>query len=428
MNTERESALVLYYKRENRYSLNALLGAIEIGGWDEKVEIWTPSEESALIKTTNSLVRRGKSTIIGLSFSTPQLWEMEKLVQTLRSECGEDPLYIAGGPHPTGDPIGALQMGFDLIVRGEGEETLLELLEVASKNGEYAGVKGIGFFETDEEYQFTGKREPIDLNAYPPFPVKNPRFGPIEITRGCPYVCYFCQTPQLFGATVHHRDVDVICQYADIMAKNERNDMRFITPNAFSYGSLDGREVNIAAIHKLLHSMREVLGSDGRIFFGSFPSEVRPEHVNKETVRLVVEYADNDNLVIGGQSGSQRILDLCHRGHTVEDIYNAVELILKSGLKANVDFIFGLPGETQQDVDLTLKTIEDLVTMGARIHAHTFTPLPQTPYWKEPGGRISAATRKVIGSLTGKGAFYGDWEEQEVLAAKIEKYVKRTAR
>ena len=69
--------------------------------------------------------------------------------------------------------------------------------------------------------------------------------------------------------------------------------------------------------------------------------------MTKETLGLVLKYAANDNITMGAQSGSQKILDSCRRGHTIKDIYKAVELTLASNLKVNVDFIFGLPDETR---------------------------------------------------------------------------------
>ncbi|GAG01178.1 unnamed protein product, partial [marine sediment metagenome] len=266
--------------------------------------------------------------------------------------------------------------------------------------------------------------EPVDLNRYPPFPLDIPRFGPIEITRGCPYVCYYCQTPQLAGALVRHRRVEAVSEYVDAMARTGRTDIRFITPNALSYGSEDGKRLNPSAIERLLLSIRSTIGRDGRIFFGSFPSEVRPEHVTEETIGLITEYCNNDNLVIGAQSGSQRMLDSIHRGHTVDDVYRAAHLIQSAGLQANVDFIFGLPGEREEDVSMSIRTIEDLSRIGARAHAHTFMPLPQTPFWECPTGHIDAKTQETLRSLTGRGVVYGDWEKQITLAKRIENYVR----
>ena len=61
--------------------------------------------------------------------------------------------------------------------------------------------------------------------------------------------------------------------------------------------------------------------------------------MTNDTLELVKNYASNDNIVIGAQSGSQRVLNLCNRGHTVEEIFRAVQLTLDFNLQANVDWL-----------------------------------------------------------------------------------------
>jgi len=123
------------------------------------------------------------------------------------------------------------------------------------------------------------------------------------------------------------------------------------------------------------------LVTDGKenTFFGSFPSEVRPGSVSKEGMALVTKYCANDNIVIGAQSGSPRMLQLIHRGHTVEEVFESAEIIVAAGLKCIVDFIFGLPEETSEDRELTVAAIRRLTKMGATINSHFFYPLPGTP-------------------------------------------------
>jgi radical SAM superfamily enzyme YgiQ (UPF0313 family) len=196
-----------------------------------------------------------------------------------------------------------------------------------------------------------------------------------------------------------------------------RDDIRFVSPNAFSYGSVDGRTVNLAALEELFRSTREIIGPGGRLFVGSFPSEVRPEQVTPETLALLQRYTANDNIVIGAQSGSQPILDACRRGHTVDDILRAVRMTLKAGFKAYVDFIFGLPGETEDDVRCTLDMITMLAGLGAQIHAHTFMPLPQTAFAAQPPGRVSRTARSLLHRLTFAGSVFGGWQQQERIAA-----------
>ncbi|MEO0290875.1 MAG: TIGR04013 family B12-binding domain/radical SAM domain-containing protein [candidate division WOR-3 bacterium] len=416
-------AFVIYYNKNNKYSFNALLGAIETEESLNNIKIYFIKNKKNFITEIEHIIKEHKKVIIGVSFFTTQLWDINKIVKTLREKFGKKILLISGGPHPTGDPEGTLKMGFDIVVRGEGEETIIELLKKIFNDEDFKTVKGITFFDDNGVMKFTGKREQVDLNKYHPFAIKYEKFGPIEITRGCPFACYFCQTPRIFGARIRHRKIENICKYVEYMKNKNLLDIRFITPDAFSYGSNDGKKINLLELEELLKNVKKIIKPEGRIFFGTFPSEVRPEHVNEETIELILKYADNDNITIGAQSGSQRILDLCNRGHKVEDVYNAVKITLKAGLKANVDFIFGLPGETEEDINLTIKVIEDLTKMGAYIHTHAFIPLPQTPFAKSPPKGVNEKTKKIIGKISSKGFAFGSWQKQEKIAFKIYQYL-----
>ncbi|MCY3024659.1 MAG: TIGR04013 family B12-binding domain/radical SAM domain-containing protein, partial [Planctomycetota bacterium] len=233
---------------------------------------------------------------------------------------------------------------------------------------------------------------------------------------GCNFACAFCQTSHLLGARPRHRSVEQLVKHVETMRRNGLRDVRLLSPDAFSYGSPDGKQLNLAALDALLAGLRRVLGQDGRLFVGSFPSEARPEHVTAETLGLVRRYANNDKIVIGAQSGSERTLELCHRGHNVDDVLSAVTLTLKAGLQANVDFILGLPGETDDDMDRTAAAIEKLAAMGARIHAHYFMPLPQTGFAGRRPSRLSRRLEKTVNRLVGRGHVYGEWQAQEKVA------------
>lgn len=421
---QRRIAFVAFYQKQNIYSFNALIGAIETEELLNDIKIHFIRGYDNLIDDLNKIINSNDRVIVGISFFTTQLWEIKDLIKDLRRKYSKKVFLIAGGPHPTGDPSGTLKLGFDLVVVGEGEEIIIEIIKKIKNDEDIFKIRGISFCNNSDNYIYTGKRQPIDLDKYPPLPMKNIRFGAIEITRGCPYVCYFCQTPYLSGTNPRHRSIESICNTVKFMKKHNKTDIRFISPNAFSYGSIDGKTLNLTKLEDLLTQISHIIKPNGRLFLGSFPSEVRPEHVNKETVGLVLKYATNDNIVIGAQSGSQKILDLCNRGHTVEDVYKAVKLTIKSNLKANVDFIFGLPDETEEDIDLTIKVIKDLSDMGAKIHTHTFMPLPQTLFAKKPFQRINKRIIKLITELNFKGLAYGEWKKQEKMAIKITKYLK----
>ena len=421
---ENNIAFVVFYQKDNIYSFNALVGAIENEERLSDIKIYFLRGEFNLIRSLNKILLIHKKVILGISFFTTQIWETSELIKKLRKQYERDLFIIGGGPHPSGDPLGSLKMGFDLVVIGEGEETIIDFFLKFKEGKEIHLIKGIGYIDNESNYIFTGKREPINLDNYPPLPVKNPKFGAIEITRGCPYMCYFCQTSFLFGTQPRHRSIGSICQALEFMKEYKKTDIRFITPNAFSYGSFDGKKLNLPKLEELLKQTKNVIGSSGRIFLGSFPSEVRPEHVTKESIELIKKYASNDNIVIGAQSGSDEVLKSCHRGHTIKDVINAVRLTINSGLKVNVDFIFGLPHESDKDVNLSLAFIKELSSMGAKIHAHTFMPLPNTPYSNIPVKKLTNQFKKQIRVLNSRGVLYGNWRQQEKLATKISSYLK----
>jgi radical SAM superfamily enzyme YgiQ (UPF0313 family) len=155
-----------------------------------------------------------------------------------------------------------------------------------------------------------------------------------------------------------------------------------------------------------------------RVYFGTFPSEVGPETVTPEAVDLVRRYCGNDNLIFGAQTGSDRLLRALRRNHTVADTTRAAEIIVAGGLKPIVDLIFGLPGEEAEDVAATLRLMENLVTMGAVLHTHTFMPLPGTPLENAPPGRVDPALHPFLDRLASQGHQIGQWRKQEQIAQR----------
>jgi radical SAM superfamily enzyme YgiQ (UPF0313 family) len=193
-------------------------------------------------------------------------------------------------------------------------------------------------------------------------------------------------------------------------------DVRFITPNAFAWGSAGAGRPDPARLEELLAAAREALPRPGRIFFGSFPSEVRPESVTPETVALVRRFAANTMLVIGAQSGSPAQLEALGRGHTVEDVRSAVHHALAGGLVPYVDLIFGLPGEREEDRGQSVALARELAAAGAVIHVHPFMPLPGTPWAGAPARPLDPAVRRLVSELAARGALHGDWRRKEAEA------------
>jgi len=416
--SHKKARLLINYKATSTYALNVILGALECARDSNQIDISLVPRASDLGEAIRESLREFERVLVAWSFYSPEFAQMSLELRKVKALVS-DPrlLHIAGGVHATAQPEQTLRAGFDIVAIGEGEKTIAELAPRLVTGEDLTQSRGIGYL-ADGRFTSNGTGELIDLDDFPPYAPQHKRFNPIEITRGCIYACRFCQTPFMFKARFRHRTIKNICHYVQTMKDHGLTEVRFITPTSLSYGSTD-ESVNMAAVEELLSSVRSIIGSNGRIFFGTFPSEVRPEHVTPGALLTLKKYVNNDNLVIGGQSGSLRVLDSSHRGHDVDCIVDAVGYSLAAGFLPNVDFIFGLPGETPEDIRASLDLAERLAGMGARIHGHTFMPLPGTPFQLAPPGAIPGWAMHRLKRLESRGRLYGQWKQQVSIAKSL---------
>ena len=139
----------------------------------------------------------------------------------------------------------------------------------------------------------------------------------------------------------------------------------------------------------------------------------------RAALRILEKYVDNDQLVIGGQSGSDRVLRATHRGHSVEEVRRAVHACIEAGFVPDVDFLLGLPGETPEDRALSIAFARELVEVGARIHSHAFMPLPGTPLASAAPEPIEEPARVALEQLESRGALHGQWRAQQRVAQDL---------
>ncbi len=411
-------ALVLNCRKTGAHALKVLAGALEIDPVTDALPLHFAKSLSQALAVTRAALEHSAQVVVAWSFYSPDFRAIAAELAAFKRGLADPRLvHLAGGVHATAEPEQTLAAGFDYAALGEGEHVLIDFSKALAAGGEARAVRGIAY-RADGEVVRNGRGALAELDAFPPFAVKHRRFGPIEITRGCIYGCKFCATPFMNKARFRHRSIANVCHYAAIMKANGLRDYRFITPTALSYGS-DDEAVHLDALEELLASVRAVIGPKARLYFGTFPSELRPEHVTPEALALLKRYVDNDNIIIGGQSGSEDILRSSRRGHDVEAIERAVRYAREAGFSVNVDFLFGLPGETERDVGASLWLAQKLTDLGARIHAHTFMPLPGTPYRYADPGRIAPEVIAALDRLSSERRLYGQWRRQIRLAAEI---------
>ena len=413
------SGIFLHGGPSGRHSITALMGALEERGLDSEPLAAYASGAFSITGEMRSFIRTKERCAVGISFMTHEKKEAASFVRALRKEFGQDLFLFCGGPHPTGAPGETLEMGFDMVVRGDGEAPVISIARALRERKEISGIPGSCVLEGGKICALP----PLDcsLDTFAPYAPGHSLYNALEITRGCFHNCAYCQTPSLFQGRVRHRSLERIIEALTlyIRQRNRPANVRFITPSAFSYGAETAGEVRFDAVEELLRETRKILRKEDRLGFGYFPSELRPEQATEEAFELILRWADNRRLVIGAQTGNApRLASLC-RGHTLEDVLRAVRLGVKKGFRMDVDFIFGFPGETDNEFRDTLAFMEEAGGAGAAIHAHYFMPLPGTPLGKERPAPLTGEKREAIKKIMARFPFYGNWERQAKVSESL---------
>ena len=413
-------AIVAMHARSGLVGLNVVTAALDADARTSGLDIQFVKDAPSMIDALRAAEAEGRRALALWSFYSPDFRAAAKdLAEVKAATSTARVLHLAGGVHATAEPLATLQSGFDLVAIGEGEHTMVEIVHALRTGGDPRDLPGTAHLDPESGRLVShGPGERFPLDTYPPFNARYRKWNALEITRGCVYACSFCQTPYMFKARFRHRSIGDVRHHIDRMREHGSRFVRFLTPTSLSYGSPDTTP-DLDAVDALLASVREGAGADAKIYFGTFPSEIRPEHVTPRALEILARWCDNRTIVIGGQSGSDRILEQTRRGHSVDDVVRAVELSVKAGFRPDVDFLLGLPDEEEEDRVASMRLAERLVAMGARIHSHAFMPLPGTPLRDAVPSPIEPETMLAMARLESKGKAYGQWGRQVVTAEDL---------
>lgn len=313
--------------------------------------------------------------VVGTSSVTMNFPVAARILQTVKEY---DPriITVMGGPHASFDVLNTLKNypGIDMVVIGEGEATIAELMAAQFKKAHLPHINGIAFRNGDD-VTFTPPRELIfDLSTLP-LPARHllplSRYQalgfPISIItgRGCPYQCIFCQGRRMVGSKLRHRPAQlVVDEIEDIL----------------SYG-ID--RINVAddlfVSHKgKVRAVCEEIARRGLKF--SWSAFARVNTVDKETLQLMKD-AGCDAISFGVESGNQEMLDRIKKNITLDQVRRAVEMCQEVGLTVHCSFIAGLPGESPETLEETRRFAESLGKIDYGFHL--LAPFPGTTVREE---------------------------------------------
>lgn len=310
--------------------------------------------------------------ISAMSLYYPRAVETARTIKKKR----EIPIII-GGPHITALPL-TIESCFDIAVRGEGEETFLELLKIYGKDRGFKEdaldqVKGIAYWK-DGEVVVNPLRPLIDDLDSLPFPAREMWNLDMRIkwtcsSRGCPYGCPFCCI-----ARTRYRQHSVPYFIREVMEIKEKygSEIIAVQDDLFCVSKTRLQDI-ISELEK-----ERLKGSVG------FAVSLRADQIDEELVRLLKEM-NVMKVFVGAESGSEPILKYYKEGKiSVVQMQKALDLCFDNGIRVEGSFIIGAPYETVEDLLATYNFVFNNYKAAkfSFVAINYLTPYPGTQVWE----------------------------------------------
>ena len=272
------------------------------------------------------------------------------------------------------------QHGVDYVIRGEGEETLKELLFCLEQKMNPAQIPGLAFKHSDETTVTSSRPVLRDLDSIPlpawdlidlePYrKIWNDHYGyfslNIATTRGCPYKCNWCAKP-IYGNRYNSRSPEHVVNEIEFLLKNYKPDHFWMCDDIF------GLKPN------WVDQFNDLIKKRGLSF--RYKIQSRADLLQEESAVKALAQSGCETVWIGAESGSQKILDAMDKGITLHHIHEAVKLLKEQSVKVAFFLQFGYSGETKQDIDATISMVLGL--MPDEIGISVSYPLPGTKFYE----------------------------------------------
>jgi len=331
-------------------------------------------------------VKKRNPEIICLTGTTPSIESVFRCARALKKSLPQSTILI-GGPHASALPEDCINRdGIDIVIVGEGEMTIVELVAALDSGAPLKGVKGLCYKENGKTVM-TSPRELIeDINSIP-FPArykldldkyvgsiglpKVGRIATVMTSRGCPYQCTYCSSHIIWKGRLRMRSAENVLQELEELV--ERYHVKAIM---FKDDTL---AVNKQRLKDICRGMMD------RKMNLLWSCSSRVDNVNKELLELM-HRAGCRLIEFGFESGSQRVLDRMKKGTSLDQARQAVKWCKEIGISINGFFMIGNPQETIEDVEKTIEFAKELNPDNAQ-WAIT-TPYPGTQMFVDMKDRI----------------------------------------
>ncbi len=294
-------------------------------------------------------IKKQQPDFIGLRLTITSVLNAYKTIKVIRKEIGNIPI-IAGGPHATLCIDETLENGVDVVINGEGEITILNLIQALTEKEDLSDVKGIAFKNSESKTIITDPQPKItDLDMLPissrscfkyddyiRIPKDLINFANIFTSRDCPMKCTYCASPAL-GERYRYRS-----------AKNVLKEIRILHDkygiSHFNFMD-DAFTVNKDRVKELCHMIKTELD-----FKLTFTCNSTIYHVDRELLKML-KNAGCVLIVYGVERIDKESQRNIHKQYKDGQVEQVIQETIDIGLDSWVNFMFGFPWEQKDLID-----------------------------------------------------------------------------
>lgn len=337
-------------------------------------------ENIGVIELQNILVSF-RPGVVGISTTTLTFKNALRVAKTVKNNLA-DCLVILGGPHVSVNHSDALQYPFvDIVVRGEGEMTFLEICRSIEKGDFPDNIQGT-IVRSNDSIIVLPKRERIaNLDALP-FPARHlmplnlyniP--GTILTSRGCPFACGFCAGPVVLGRKYVTRSPENVVEEVQVCI-----DVFGLTSFYFIDDTMTHDTRRLLAICDGLREVKIASKYNRKL---KWTCESRADVISLEILKDM-RSAGCTTIQFGMESGSQELLDQLGKKVKLEQIEQAVAWSCEAGISPVLSMVFPHPNETRETLNQTFDFIRKLYKSGVeKIIPALLTLFPGTRFMDE---------------------------------------------
>lgn len=280
---------------------------------------------------------------------------------------------IVGGPHATIYPMDIFKKchGVNYVVRGEGDLIITELLEdiLTKQTRKLDGVCyriGNDIFISEEIIRIDDLSA-IPLASFRGLPIKNywcpdakrkPMIT-VQLSRGCPNNCSFCSSTFFQGRRIRYHNFEDIINHLEYVNKDLGVKELSFVDDSFTAN----KKMAIKICEGIIERNLDV----------TWFCNIRADMITDELAKIMKK-AGCHQAYIGFESGNQDMLNSVNKGTKLKDYYEGSRILSENGINISAGFIVGLPGETEQTVDDSIRLANEIKPY--RIQFTRFTPLP----------------------------------------------------